>query len=112
MRFIFFSFYFFDYRHDLYNLRLDASIIPFPVSAHLVSFFFFLHICLDPQVSIILTNQFLYQMSTVYAVAERVSSLFFFFIHLPYVLWIGLLIFIIYLFLKKKAVDFIKEDYL
>ena len=56
---------FFNYIHDLNSLRLDASIIPFPLSAHPV-----LHVCLDPQLSIILTNLNLY-LSTVYAVQNE-----------------------------------------
>jgi hypothetical protein len=50
-------------------MALDASIIPFPVSAHLVRF---RHVVWF-QVFDILTAT--YQMSTIYMVAERVSYL-------------------------------------
>jgi hypothetical protein len=79
-------------------MTLDASIIPFPVSAHLVRFSFcMLFVFHIPNKAIFV------QMSTVYAIAERVS----------YFLFIHCFIFInihVFCFVFEKAVDFIKED--
>ena len=89
---------------------LDASIIPFPVSAHLVRFFFAC-CCLDPKYFRvgIPNSHFLLFLSDVYGLrGRRTSKFLFFYIH--YRIYHGLAYLHILSFFEKKAVDFIKED--